>query len=64
MQKWSNVAMDDVLCLHMALPLVSVFGWLLVPYHFGPENRDITLLQNIGFYQPVHVVSKSKRTSS
>jgi hypothetical protein len=31
-------------------------GWLY--HHFSPEDRDSMLLQNIGIYQPVHMVQK------
>jgi hypothetical protein len=31
--------------------------------HFSPEDGDSTLLQYVGFYQPVHTASKPRRTS-
>jgi hypothetical protein len=28
----------------------------------SPEDGDSTLLQNVGFYQPINMVTQSKRT--
>jgi hypothetical protein len=33
-------------------------------HHYSLEGGDSTLLQNIGFYQPLHMAPKPRRTSS
>jgi hypothetical protein len=39
-------------------------SWHTIIPHFSPEDEDRPLLQNVGFYKPVHTAAKSKRTSS
>jgi hypothetical protein len=47
----------------MVVTILMMFVWVWAPCGLA-EDGDSMLLQSIGFYQPVHMVPKPRRTSS